>query len=136
MLPPSLKGNYKQYKTDTDIVAQWLVVTAKENGYKKATTARKAPAVGPGGEARKLGRVGTADLLSTMPGAVVDDESSTHKPRYIIGADKFEPLAKFVSKLPNLKVPDYFTAAIERAINGKIAQKLAIMSFDAMTWKH
>lgn len=37
MLKPSLKAIYQQYKTDTDLVAEWLAVTAKAYDYAATT---------------------------------------------------------------------------------------------------
>ncbi|KAL6891897.1 hypothetical protein GGI43DRAFT_425202 [Trichoderma evansii] len=85
---------YQQYKADTDLVAEWLAVTAKNNGYAipaTASTANPSAAVGdrPKGKARKLAKS---------------------------QASKFEPLAQFVSKINDLKIPDYFSIALERVI--------------------
>lgn len=33
MLPESLHSSYEQYKADTDIVASWLAITARQYGY-------------------------------------------------------------------------------------------------------
>ncbi|EHK39951.1 hypothetical protein TRIATDRAFT_162747, partial [Trichoderma atroviride IMI 206040] len=101
------QGIYQQYKADTDLVAEWLAVTAKTHGYAATATPSTAnpPAAVGGrlkGKARKMAKnqAGTA----------------SKKPTYLIKIKEFEPLAQFVSKVNDVKIPKYFSIALERVI--------------------
>lgn len=119
----SLKGIYQQYKADTDLVAEWLAVTAKAHGYAAAATSSTAK-----GKARIIG--GTRRMAknqhrkptATASGASAGDDGSgdpaSKKPTYLIKIKEFEPLAQFVSQVDDLKVPNYFSIALERVIQG------------------
>lgn len=117
---PSLKGIYQQYKADTDLVAEWLAVTAKTHGYAATDTpVAKPAAVGgrPKGKARKAAKNQASKQPKTST-SVGDDGSDSKKPTYLIKIKEFEPLAQFVSKVDQLKVPNYFSIALERVIQG------------------
>lgn len=128
---PSLKGIYQQYKADTDLVAEWLAVTAKNNGYAiGANSAAANPPAAVGGrlkgKARKLAKTKASNEPSkstaTTSGASAGDAGNgtpaSNKPTYLIKIKEFEPLAQFVSKIYNLKIPNYFSIALERVIQG------------------
>jgi hypothetical protein len=128
---PSLKGIYQQYKADTDLVAEWLAVTAKTHDYAvtaSASTTNHPAAVGGRlkGKARKTAKNQASSqpkrpTTTTSEASVGDDGSGTpasKKPTYLIKIKEFEPLAQFVSTVDDLKVPNYFSIALERVIQG------------------
>jgi hypothetical protein len=127
----SLKGIYQQYKADTDVVAEWLAVTAKTHGYAvtdTSSTANPPAAVGGRlkGKARKLAKNQASNqpkkTTTTASEASIGDDGSgipaSKKPTYLIKIKEFEPLAQFVSKVNDLKIPQYFSIALERVIQG------------------
>ena len=75
MLPEGLYDTYKQYKSDTSKIVQWLASTATNCGYNQPV--KSAPATEPvkptklKGRARKLARdAATADTAAKRNGAV------------------------------------------------------------------
>lgn len=128
---PSLKGIYQQYKADTDLVAEWLAVTAKSYGYAATTTSSTVnpPAAVGGrlkGKARKLAKTQasnepkkpTTTTSGASTGDVGTDTPASKKPTYLVKIKEFEPLAQFVSKVNDTKIPTYFSIALERVIQG------------------
>ncbi|KAH7305437.1 hypothetical protein B0I35DRAFT_413836 [Stachybotrys elegans] len=111
MLPPALKSIYQQYKADTDVVATWLAVTAKEHGYTESTPGSNSVAKSARlkGKARKKAQKGEATPNATAG-------STTAKPKHVLKIKEFEPIATFLAAIDTLKVPDYFAVAIERVI--------------------
>lgn len=118
MLTPALKSIYQKYKADTDLVAEWLAVTAKTNGYEVAVTTPTATGGRLKGKARKLAKAGAAKASQTVssgsPGNGIPAPKSTH----LIKIKDFEALATFVSKVNDLKIPRYFVVALDRVIIG------------------
>ncbi|UKZ64759.1 uncharacterized protein TrAtP1_005970 [Trichoderma atroviride] len=125
---PSLKGIYQQYKADTDLVAEWLAVTAKTHGYAAtATPSTTNPPAAVGGRLKGKARKMAKNQASNQPkkpttttseaSAGVDGSgTASKKPTYLIKIKEFEPLAQFVSKVNDVKIPKYFSIALERVI--------------------
>lgn len=129
---PSLKGIYQQYKADTDLVAEWLAVTAKTHGYAATATSSTAnPPAAVGGRLKGKARKSAKSQASNQPkkpttttsgastGDAGSDTAASQKPTYLIRIKEFEPLAQFVSKVNGLKAPSYFSIALERVIQGQ-----------------
>ncbi|KAM0258486.1 hypothetical protein ACHAQJ_003825 [Trichoderma viride] len=123
MLLPSLKGIYQQYKADTDLVAEWLAVTAKTYGYIATTPSSAAnPQTATGGrlkgKARKLAKAKASNEPPATTTATAGNATLAPKPKttYLIKIKEFEPLAVFVSKVNDVKIPEYFSIALERVI--------------------
>ncbi|KAK4063542.1 hypothetical protein Trihar35433_8250 [Trichoderma harzianum] len=120
MLTPALKSIYQKYKADTDLVAEWLAVTAKTNGYEVAATTPTGTGGRLKGKARKLAKAGAAKASQTAtvgvssgsPGNGTAAPKSTH----LIKIKDFEALATFVSKVNDLKIPKDFVFALDRVI--------------------
>lgn len=53
-LPPDLFTTFKQYKLDTEHIAEWLASTAEKCGFVRSQAIEKAPKLK--GRARKLAR--------------------------------------------------------------------------------
>lgn len=120
MSPPSPKVKYKQYKSDTNVVAQWLADTANGHGYKPAAPAQPLDLSGrrSTGQTRRSPKARIMKSIPVSP-ALGHEETIIQKPQYIIARKEFEPMAMFIVQLPNLQIPDYFITAIERAIEGR-----------------
>lgn len=124
MLTPALKSIYQKYKADTDLVAEWLAVTAKTNGYEVAATTPTGTGGRLKGKARKLAKAGAAKASQTAtvgvssgsPGNGTAAPKSTH----LIKIKDFEALATFVSKVNDLKIPKDFVFALDRVIAGQL----------------
>ncbi|KAL7809309.1 hypothetical protein V8C44DRAFT_350489 [Trichoderma aethiopicum] len=127
MLSPAAKSIYQQYKADTNLVAEWLAVTAKAHGHVSlaASCAAKAPAATGGrlkGKARKQAKAAAsrASQSTSTNFDVVQDNPGDHRPTpratYLIRIEEFEPLAAFISKIENIKVPGCVSTALERVI--------------------
>ncbi|KAL6693182.1 hypothetical protein J3F84DRAFT_396640 [Trichoderma pleuroticola] len=110
------------YKADTDLVAEWLAVTAKTNGYEVAVAVATPTATGGRlkGKARKLAKAGAAKASQTATTATFGVSSgslgnSTPAPKstHLIKIKDFEALGTFVSKVDDLKIPKYFVVALD-----------------------
>lgn len=116
MLPSSLKGIYQQYKADTDVVAEWLAVTAIEHGYRSANSLSASnPAVKGGrlkGKARKQAKatVSGHTAAATTPDAA---SGTTH----IVKTSDFEPMAVYIAGCSDIVIPRYFAKALSRSIS-------------------
>ncbi|KAL7927209.1 hypothetical protein ACQKWADRAFT_101012 [Trichoderma austrokoningii] len=114
---PSLKGIYQQYKADTDLVAEWLAVTAKTHGYAATATSSTAnPPAAVGGRLKGKARKLAKNQASNQPKKPTTTDDNGNQPTYLIKIKEFEPLAQFVSKVNDVKVPSYFSIALERVI--------------------
>jgi hypothetical protein len=127
MLNPALKSIYQKYKADTDLVAEWLAVTAKTNGYAVTVAAPTATGGRLKGKARKLAKAGAAKASQTTattttfgvsPGSP-GNGTPAPKPTHLIKIQEFEVLATFISKVDDLKIPKYFAVALDRVIIGQ-----------------
>lgn len=112
MVPKSLNGIYQQYKADTEIVAEWLAVTAQAHGYASPSAADGPSSRGRSkGKARKAQKARKAPAATKLPG--------TTGTVYIIKVSEFRPMAAFIASLPTVDIPQRFSAALERVIRGQ-----------------
>lgn len=54
MLPNSLQSIYEQYKSDTNLVANWLATTAKAHGYERGSAHSNGGANNPPARSSRL----------------------------------------------------------------------------------
>ena len=98
MLPSFLSSSYRQYKTDSDVVAPWLAVTGQQHGYPPDSllppTASKSKR--PKGKARKNARR-VAEPKQADDGAALN--TNVH---YKIAIRDFVPLAEWIAKNANV----------------------------------
>lgn len=116
MLPSSLKGIYQQCKADTDVVAEWLAVTATEHGYRSANSfSASNPAVKGGrlkGKARKQAKATVSG--HTAAATTPDAASGTTQ---IVKTNDFEPMAVYIAGCSDIIIPQYFAKALGRSIS-------------------
>lgn len=129
MLPDFLRSGYKTYKADTDAVATWLALQAKQCGYAadlldqtstpSAPSAPSASVQSSGrlkGKARKQanGNVGPGPKNVDKPG----QEKTSTGPTYTIKIKDFLILAEYIcaSTKPVARVPVAIVKALNRAI--------------------
>ncbi|KAK8170849.1 hypothetical protein BKA80DRAFT_338964 [Phyllosticta citrichinensis] len=124
LVPPSLcnffKSSYQQYKEDTNTVASWLATTAQSHGYPQDLLLNQnlnnAHTPCPQSTRRLKGkkRMEAKQAAATSSGAA-------RKPTYVIAINDFIRLAQFIAakRKPLVKVPVYFTEALERAIKNR-----------------
>ncbi|KAM3515063.1 hypothetical protein MY11210_001301 [Beauveria gryllotalpidicola] len=119
MPPSSLNGYYQQYKADTDIVAQWLELTAKEHGYQGSSSSSAStsnPAATGGrlkGKARKQVKATASKQASSSAATPGAGPKTTH----IIKTRDFEPMATHIAGCSGISIPRYFARALERVIS-------------------
>ncbi|MCJ1470221.1 hypothetical protein MMC07_008866 [Pseudocyphellaria aurata] len=132
MLSDFLKSSLKIYKDDTDSVANWLAVTAKQCGYSSdlldrtdqssslssnATPSQSSTRLK--GKARKKAKEAAA-AQGNQSGASQSQTAGKPpaKASYIIKVKDFIPLAEFIagSSNPVVKVPAYLVGVLNRAI--------------------
>ncbi|KAI4124713.1 MAG: hypothetical protein LQ338_004661 [Usnochroma carphineum] len=116
MLPDFLQSNFKRYKQDTDIVATWLAVKAKQHGYpvdidgcsKSSSKSKRLK-----GKARKQSK----DSAS-QTGPLRAAGGSSEKPRHTVKIKDFISLAEFIAGYTNpiIQVPVTLVKALNRAI--------------------
>lgn len=139
MLPPFLKSSYKTYKEDTNAVASWLALTAKQCGYpvdllstakEPDSRATQASSGRLKGKARKAAK----DAAQKEPGRSTSS-ASAKPPRYIIKIKEFVTLAEYVSsqEIPPVRVPHVLARTLHRAISlrkkhGELKQDAAVSS--------
>ena len=124
VLPNFLHSSYQTYKDDTDFIAKWLAVKAKQCGYPAdllsppdLPTSMPQPARPSQrlkGAARKKAKKAAQETVapSTVPG------SSADVPKYIIKVKDFTALAECVARFtkPVVKVPVALAKVLNRAI--------------------
>ncbi|PON15086.1 hypothetical protein C2W62_25695 [Candidatus Entotheonella serta] len=134
----SFLSTYQKYKHDTDVVASWLAVTAKQLGY-TALFAAPPTASGPAnksaapssgrlkGKSRKVAR--QQQQQHAIPSRVDTKDAPAPdlppKPKYVLATRDFVPLAEFIAgKLTTTAtetdkaagIPSFFSAALDRVI--------------------
>lgn len=128
MLPDFLQSSLKIYKEDTNTIATWLAVKAKQFGYpadlldhtdekfSSSSSQSSQPSIRLKGKARKQAKDAQKEQgkLSEIPA----NSSDTLERPYIIKVKDFTTLAEYVagSKKPVVKVPKDLVAALNRAI--------------------
>lgn len=120
MLPDFLQSNFKRYKQDTDTVATWLAVKARQHGYPvdqlSGTDSTKPSATSKRlkGKARKQ-----AKEAPSQPERAPAAGGFSAKSRYTIKIKDFVALAEFIAGYTNpiVQVPVELVKALNRAIN-------------------
>lgn len=124
VLPNFLQSSYQTYKEDTDFIAKWLAVKAKQCGYPADLLSPPDPPTSlpqlarPSqrlkGAARKKAKNAAKENLapSTAP------DSSADVPKYTIKVKDFTALAECVARFtkPVVKVPVALATVLNRAI--------------------
>ena len=124
MLPRLLQSSYQTYKEDTDFIAKWLAVKAKQCGYPADLLSPPDPptsapqAAGPsqrlkGAKRKKAKRAAQGSSASSK-----DPRSPADTPRYTIKVKDFTALAECIAQFtePVVKVPLALAKALNRAI--------------------
>ena len=125
MLPTFLQSNYLTYKDDTDILAKWLALKAKQCDYPAdllspshpptPSTQPKPPSKKSKGATRKQAK--HAGKENAPPPKSPDSPAGA--PKYTIKVKDFAPLAECISRFnkPAVKVPLTIVQVLNRAIN-------------------
>lgn len=119
---PCAQKHLPKYKADTDLVAEWLAITAKTNGYEVAAATPIATGGRLKGKARKLAKAGaakTSQTTTTASSSSLRNSTPAPKSTHLIKIKDFETLAAFISKINSLKIPKYFVVALDRVIIGQ-----------------
>lgn len=104
MLPEALYDTYKQYKSDTSKIVQWLASTATKCGYTQPD--KSAPAAEPAkptklrGRARKLARdAATAETAAKRNGSVAMSERKVESVKtHVVELKEFVPMVEAIAK--------------------------------------
>lgn len=123
MLSDFLKSSLKTYKDDTDSIATWLAVTAKQCGYSSDLLDRtdsfssSKPSTRLKGKARKRAK-GAATARGNQSATSQIAGEPPAKPSYIIKVRDFITLAEYIAGFsrPVIKVPAYLVNSLNRAI--------------------
>ena len=126
MLPGFLQSTYKTYKEDTNAVASWLAVKAKQCGYsadllthtggKSAQAKQAAKSQRLKGKARKEAKqAAQAQGAKAAPSSAQGAQSG---PVYVIGTKDFISLAEYIVAFtkPVVEVPTSLVKVLDRAI--------------------
>lgn len=106
MLRSSLKSIYQKYKADSNSVATWLAETAKAHGF----TSNASSSINPPATAGK--KKGKARKQAKATGNVMS------RSQHVIRIKDFEPMARCISKIDSVRVPDELAVALKRVIWG------------------
>ena len=135
MLPNFLQSSYLTYKEDTDILAKWLALKAKQCGYPAdlvspsnpptPSTQSNRPSQRPKGATRKQAK--HAGKENAPPPKIPN--SPADAPKYTIKVKDFAALAECITrfKKPAVKVPLTVVEVLNRAINLRLQHN---------TWSH
>ena len=125
MLPNFLQSSYLTYKEDTDILAKWLALKAKQCGYPAdllsssnpptLSTQPNRPSQRPKGAIRKQAK--HAGKENAPPPKIPNSPAGA--PKYTIKVKDFAALAECIArfKKPAVKVPLTVVEVLNRAIN-------------------
>ncbi|KAH6976511.1 hypothetical protein BKA56DRAFT_589718 [Ilyonectria sp. MPI-CAGE-AT-0026] len=133
MLPISFLSTYQKYKRDTDVVATWLVATAKQRGYEGALstpvslgagtkTTSAPPPSRLKGKARKAAK--EQQRQQATPSSK-DEKDPSLNVKHVLAIRDFVPLAEFIAdqmRATQMEVddgpaiPPFLMTALERTI--------------------
>ena len=124
MLPKLLQSSYQTYKEDTDIIAKWLAVTAKQCGYPADLLSSPDPpssapqAARPSRKLKGTKRKKAKKATQGSPASSKNPSSPADAPRYTIKVKDFIALAECIAQFaePAVKVPLALVKALNRAI--------------------
>ncbi|KAF7555341.1 hypothetical protein G7Z17_g2208 [Cylindrodendrum hubeiense] len=139
MPPPGFLSTYHKYKRDTDVVASWLAVTAKQHGYTApifvpppasvpVNKSNAPPARRLKGKARKEAKQQQNQQHDVNPSNINKNDAPdlSPKPKHVLAIRDFVPLAEFIAdKLTTSPsemdhgagIPLFFSTALGRAIS-------------------
>ena len=125
MLPNFLQSSYQTYKEDTDILAKWLAVKAKQCGYPADLLSPPDPPTASSQPARPSQRLKGAARKSAKLAVNSNAASSHHSdsaenaPKYTIKVRDFATLAECIARFnkPVVKVPVAVVKVLNRAID-------------------
>ena len=125
MLPNFLQSSYLTYKQDTDVLAKWLAVKAKQCGYPAdllslshqpipSSTQPQSPSQRPKGAKRKQAKKAAKE--NVPPTKVSNGPAAS--PKYTIKVKDFAALSECIARFtkPAVKVPLFVVKALDRAI--------------------
>ena len=107
MLPPVLYSTYKQYKADTNYVADWLAQTARSCGYHDP----RAPSTATSSHSRKKGKKGKR----RKPKTSTDPETKPH----VLVCDYPALAQQIVQYNPPVVIPISFINTVKRTIKAR-----------------
>jgi hypothetical protein len=115
VLSEDLHHRYNQYKSDTDVVANWLATIARQCGFKSP----EDPSFSAGRTGARL--KGKARKLAQAQAASADARAHEEELRgqeYLVAINDFVPLATFIakSKDTSARIPKNIMAALDQAI--------------------
>ena len=124
MLPKLLQSSYQTYKEDTDFIAKWLAVKAKQCGYPADRLSSPDPLTPKPQAARPSQRPKGAKHKKAKKAAQGSSASSkdpsgpAEAPKYTIKVKDFVALAECIAQCtqPAIKVPLALAKALNRAI--------------------
>ncbi|KAL8868404.1 MAG: hypothetical protein Q9174_005015, partial [Haloplaca sp. 1 TL-2023] len=128
MLPGFLQSSYRTYKEDTNAVASWLAVKAKQCGYsadlltntdgKSAQSKQPPKSQRLKGKARKEAKQ-AAQAQGSKAGSSGTQGAAQSGPVYTIGTKDFISLAEYIVAFtkPVVEVPAPLVKVLDRAIN-------------------
>ena len=124
MLPNFLQSSYLKYKEDTDVLAKWLAVKAKQCGYpadllspsdsSTPSTQPNPPSQRSKGATRKQAKAGKENAPQPKT-----PNSPADAPKYTIKVKDFAALAECIARFnkPAVKVPLTVIEVLNRSIN-------------------
>ena len=124
MLPNFLQSSYLTYKQDTDILAKWLAVKAKQCGYPADLLSPSHPPT-PSTQPKPPSQKSKGAKRKQAKKAAKEDEPSTKipnspaaSPKYTIKVKDFAALSECIARFtkPAVKVPITVVEALDRAI--------------------
>lgn len=124
MLPNFLQSSYQTYKEDTDYIAKWLAVKAKQCGYPAdllSTLSPPSTSSHPARPSQRLKGAARKKAKNVAKGEAAQSEnpdSRADPPRYTIKVKDFTALAECIARFrkPAVQVPVTIVKALNRAI--------------------
>ncbi|KAF6235008.1 hypothetical protein HO173_006938 [Letharia columbiana] len=124
MLPNFLQSNYQTYKQDTDSIAKWLAVKAKQCGYPADLLSPTVPPTSlhqparPSQRLKGAARKKAKDVAKEDAAPLKDLQISADAPKYTIQVKDFVTLAECIARFtkPAVEVPATLARALNRAV--------------------
>lgn len=124
MLPNFLQSSYQTYKQDTDLLAKWLALKAKQCGYPADLLSPPDPPASlpqparPSQRLKGAARKKAKSAVKEETAPLKDTSSPAAAPKYIIQVKDFTPLAECIARFtkPAVKVPIALAKCLNRAI--------------------
>lgn len=118
MLPNFLQSSYKTYKEDTDFIAKWLALKAKQCGYPADLLSSPDPPTSTSQPVRPSQKLKGAARKKAKNTPKRDPTSPEDPPKYTIKIKDFATLAECIARYtkPAVKVPVAVVNFLNRAI--------------------